>query len=71
MLGDNVEVGDAMCEVETDKAVVTMEASEEGTLAKILVRILIIIELKFYAEVKTMGNLNVYCFGFVAAIFTL
>ena len=36
-LGDSVEVGDAMCEVETDKAVVTMEANEEGKLAKILV----------------------------------
>ena len=37
-LGDKLEVGDAMCEVETDKAVVTMEANEDGTLAKILVR---------------------------------
>nr|CAB3264748.1 pyruvate dehydrogenase protein X component-like [Phallusia mammillata] len=36
-VGDQVEVGDAMCEVETDKAVVTMEANEEGTLAKILI----------------------------------
>ena len=35
--GESVEVGDALCEVETDKAVVTMEATEEGTLAKILV----------------------------------
>ncbi|XP_076816936.1 pyruvate dehydrogenase protein X component-like [Clavelina lepadiformis] len=35
--GDKLEVGDAMCEVETDKAVVTMEANEDGTLAKILV----------------------------------
>jgi len=39
LIGDNVEIGDAMCEVETDKAVVTMEASEDGTLAKILVRL--------------------------------
>nr|XP_002119257.1 pyruvate dehydrogenase protein X component-like [Ciona intestinalis] len=35
--GDAVEIGDAMCEVETDKAVVTMEANEDGTLAKILI----------------------------------
>uniref|UniRef100_H2ZN34 Dihydrolipoamide acetyltransferase component of pyruvate dehydrogenase complex n=1 Tax=Ciona savignyi TaxID=51511 RepID=H2ZN34_CIOSA len=35
--GDSVEIGDAMCEVETDKAVVTMEANEDGKLAKILV----------------------------------
>ncbi|NXK73121.1 ODPX protein, partial [Amazona guildingii] len=29
--------GDALCEIETDKAVVTMESSEDGILAKILV----------------------------------
>ncbi|NWV43994.1 ODPX protein, partial [Grantiella picta] len=34
--GDTVNVGDALCEIETDKAVVTMESSEEGILAKIL-----------------------------------
>jgi len=32
-----VEAGDALCEVETDKAVVTMEATDDGTLAKIVV----------------------------------
>ncbi|XP_027497561.1 pyruvate dehydrogenase protein X component, mitochondrial isoform X1 [Corapipo altera] len=35
--GETVNVGDALCEIETDKAVVTMESSEEGILAKILV----------------------------------
>lgn len=30
--------GDALCEIETDKAVVTMESNEDGILAKILVR---------------------------------
>ncbi|NXC38477.1 ODPX protein, partial [Penelope pileata] len=35
--GEMVNVGDALCEIETDKAVVTMESSEEGVLAKILV----------------------------------
>ncbi|KAJ7416942.1 Pyruvate dehydrogenase protein X component, mitochondrial [Willisornis vidua] len=35
--GDTVNVGDALCEIETDKAVVTMESSDEGILAKILV----------------------------------
>ncbi|NXU16520.1 ODPX protein, partial [Pardalotus punctatus] len=34
--GDTVNVGDALCEIETDKAVVTMEASDDGILAKIL-----------------------------------
>lgn len=35
-----VNAGDALCEIETDKAVVTMESSDDGILAKILVGIL-------------------------------
>lgn len=35
-----MNVGDALCEIETDKAVVTMESSDDGILAKILVGIL-------------------------------
>ncbi|XP_076847850.1 pyruvate dehydrogenase protein X component, mitochondrial [Brachyhypopomus gauderio] len=34
--GDPVAVGDALCEIETDKAVVTMESNDDGILAKIL-----------------------------------
>ncbi|KAH0620795.1 hypothetical protein JD844_021573 [Phrynosoma platyrhinos] len=36
--GDTVNVGDALCEIETDKAVVTMESSDDGTLAKIMIQ---------------------------------
>ncbi|XP_009271936.1 PREDICTED: pyruvate dehydrogenase protein X component, mitochondrial [Aptenodytes forsteri] len=35
--GETVSAGDALCEIETDKAVVTMESSDDGILAKILV----------------------------------
>lgn len=35
--GDEFQAGSAICEVETDKAVVTYEATEEGYIAKILV----------------------------------
>ncbi|XP_035183394.1 pyruvate dehydrogenase protein X component, mitochondrial [Oxyura jamaicensis] len=35
--GETVNAGDALCEIETDKAVVTMESSDDGVLAKILV----------------------------------
>lgn len=35
--GDSFQPGTAICEVETDKAVVTYEATDEGVLAKILV----------------------------------
>ncbi|XP_030056651.1 pyruvate dehydrogenase protein X component, mitochondrial [Microcaecilia unicolor] len=34
--GEMVNAGDALCEIETDKAVVTMESSEDGVLAKIM-----------------------------------
>ncbi|XP_062403442.1 pyruvate dehydrogenase protein X component, mitochondrial [Sardina pilchardus] len=34
--GEPVATGDALCEIETDKAVVTMESNEDGVLAKIL-----------------------------------
>ncbi|KAI5100575.1 pyruvate dehydrogenase protein X component, mitochondrial isoform X1, partial [Silurus meridionalis] len=37
--GEAVAVGDALCEIETDKAVVTMESSDDGVLAKILVSV--------------------------------
>lgn len=34
--GEAVSAGDALCEIETDKAVVTLDASDDGILAKIL-----------------------------------
>lgn len=35
--GDVVRAGEALCEIETDKASMTLDASEDGVLAKILV----------------------------------
>lgn len=35
--GEAVAAGDALCEIETDKAVVIMESNDDGVLAKILV----------------------------------
>jgi pyruvate dehydrogenase E2 component (dihydrolipoamide acetyltransferase) len=35
--GDNVESGDVLCEIETDKATMEVEAVEEGTLGRIIV----------------------------------
>ncbi|XP_038562094.1 pyruvate dehydrogenase protein X component, mitochondrial isoform X1 [Micropterus salmoides] len=34
--GEAVAAGDALCEIETDKAVVTLESNDDGVLAKIL-----------------------------------
>ncbi|XP_051739763.1 pyruvate dehydrogenase protein X component, mitochondrial isoform X2 [Ctenopharyngodon idella] len=36
--GEDVAAGDALCEIETDKAVVVLESSDDGVLAKILVQ---------------------------------
>ena len=35
--GDNVSPGDVLCEIETDKATISMDTEEEGILAKIIV----------------------------------
>jgi pyruvate/2-oxoglutarate dehydrogenase complex dihydrolipoamide acyltransferase (E2) component len=35
--GDPVAPGDVLCDIQTDKAIVSLETEEEGTLAKILV----------------------------------
>lgn len=35
--GDTVAPGDVLCEIQTDKAVMSFETEEEGILAKILV----------------------------------
>jgi len=37
-VGDNVEIGDILAEVETDKATMEMEAFDEGTLSDILIQ---------------------------------
>ncbi|MFU8892581.1 MAG: dihydrolipoamide acetyltransferase family protein [Luteolibacter sp.] len=37
-VGDNVEIGDILAEVETDKATMEMEAFDEGTLTDILIQ---------------------------------
>ena len=35
--GDSVAPGDVLCDIETDKAVISMETEEEGVLAKIMI----------------------------------
>ncbi len=37
-VGDNVEIGDILAEVETDKATMEMEAFDDGTITKILIQ---------------------------------
>ena len=35
--GEKLEAGDVVCDIQTDKAVVSMEVDDEGILAKIIV----------------------------------
>ena len=35
--GDTIGAGDLLCDIQTDKAVVSMESDDEGILAKILI----------------------------------
>lgn len=39
--GDEIQPGDALAEIQTDKAVMTFELEDEAILAKILVRVLL------------------------------
>ena len=36
--GDKISVGEVLCEIETDKAVVGFETQEDGYIAKILMK---------------------------------
>lgn len=49
--GDSIEPGDAVAEIQTDKAVMTFEMEEEGVLVKILVILKIFV---FYARILSL-----------------
>lgn len=49
--GDEIQPGDALADIQTDKAIMTFELEEEGVLAKILVCILNIFTLYKYNSV--------------------
>lgn len=46
--GDKVSPGDVLCDIQTDKAVMSFETEEEGILAKILVY--------FFIKIHFCGN---------------
>lgn len=45
-----MNAGDALCEIETDKAVVTMESNDDGVLAKIMVRLTYLEQVKVICQ---------------------
>ena len=48
--GDEIEPGDALAEIQTDKAVMTFEVEDEGIFAKILVHTVIKDLVMFYLK---------------------
>jgi hypothetical protein len=44
-LGEEINPGDALCEIQTDKATMTLDTEDEGILAKILVSQLFVISI--------------------------
>lgn len=45
--GDKISPGDVLCDIQTDKAVMSFETEEEGILAKILVNCMVKLFLFF------------------------
>lgn len=54
--GDMISPGDVLCEIQTDKAVMSFETEEEGILAKILV---INFKLFTFFDLKKLVGLSV------------
>lgn len=55
--GDMISPGDVLCEIQTDKAVMSFETEEEGILAKILV--INFKQLFNFFDLKKLVGLNV------------
>lgn len=62
--GDKVSAGDVLCDIQTDKAVMSFETEEEGTLAKILVYF----NIKIF-HLKSVVNYE-SCFSWVTTVKT-
>lgn len=63
--GDMISPGDVLCEIQTDKAVMSFETEEEGILAKILVinftQLFTFFDLKKLVGLSVLTNLGL-CF---------
>lgn len=62
--GDMISPGDVLCEIQTDKAVMSFETEEEGILAKILVinyqQLLTFFDLKKLVGLSVLTNLGLF-----------
>lgn len=71
-----MSAGDALCEIETDKAVVTLDASDDGILARIVVSsyfdCLLQVEdfliVKFLERVKFLEIVTSYFYYFIYSV---
>lgn len=66
--GDEIEPGDALADIQTDKAVMSFEMEDEGILAKILVNICInitrLLNCKLYFSTNCVHSLLLASSGF-------
>lgn len=64
--GDMISPGDVLCEIQTDKAVMSFETEEEGILAKILVinfkQLFTFFDLKKLVGLSLLTNLGLFLF---------
>lgn len=62
--GDEIQPGDALADIQTDKAVMTFELEEEGVLAKILVciKLFTLYGIQFYVEYYMICFLHHVCY---------
>ena len=60
-----------LCDVQTDKAVVTMDIEEEGILAKILVHSIIGFTLTLQETLSIHDSMNIPKIEFIAYIYIL
>lgn len=62
--GDMISPGDVLCEIQTDKAVMSFETEEEGILAKILVinfkQLFTFFDLKKLVGLSVLTNLGLF-----------
>jgi len=55
--GESIAAGDVLCEIQTDKAIVSLDVDDDGILAKIIVRVIYLNANENYASCK-LGQTN-------------
>lgn len=57
--GETISPGDVLCEIQTDKAVMSFETEEEGILAKILVSTYLLLGFRLSLEIYLLAGFHI------------